>query len=83
MYRYDPRRTAMGENPLKLDSKSPKIAFDQYALSETRFKMLAKVNPERSKRLLAEAQRNVQAKYDMYQQLANLHYGADADSESN
>jgi pyruvate-ferredoxin/flavodoxin oxidoreductase len=83
MYRFDPRRTAMGENPLKLDSKAPKIPFDQYALSETRFKMLAKVDPERSKRLLAEAQRNVQAKYDMYQQLANLHYGADADSESN
>jgi pyruvate-ferredoxin/flavodoxin oxidoreductase len=83
MYRFDPRRTAMGENPLKLDSKAPKIPFDQYALSETRFKMLAKVDPERSKRLLADAQRNVQAKYDMYQQLANLHYGADADSESN
>jgi pyruvate-ferredoxin/flavodoxin oxidoreductase len=83
MYRFDPRRTAMGENPLKLDSKAPKIPFDQYALSETRFKMLAKVDPERSKRLLADAQRNVQAKYDMYQQLANLHYGAAADSESN
>ena len=83
MYRFDPRRTAMGENPLKLDSKSPKISFEEYALSETRFKMLAKVNPERSKRLLAEAQRNVQAKYVMYQQLANLHYGADADSETN
>ncbi len=83
MYRFDPRRTAMGENPLKLDSKSPKISFEEYALSETRFKMLAKVNPERSKRLLADAQRNVQAKYVMYQQLANLHYGADADSETN
>ncbi len=83
MYRFDPRRTAMGENPLKLDSKSPKISFEEYALSETRFKMLAKVNPERSKRLLAEAQRNVQARYVMYQQLANLHYGADADSETN
>jgi pyruvate-ferredoxin/flavodoxin oxidoreductase len=73
----------MGENPLKLDSKSPKISFEEYALSETRFKMLAKINPERSKRLLAEAQRNVQARYEMYQQLANLHYGSDADSETN
>jgi len=42
-----------------------------------------KTNPERSKRLLEEAQRVVQAKYDMYQQLANLHYGADADTETN
>jgi hypothetical protein len=45
--------------------------------------MLAKINPERSKRLLEEAQRVVQAKYDMYQQLANLHYGSDADAETN
>ena len=83
MYRFDPRRTAMGENPLKLDSRAPKIAFDEWALTETRFRMLAKINPERSKNLLAEAQRVVQAKYDMYQQLANLHYGSDADAETN
>lgn len=83
MYRFDPRRTAMGENPLKLDSRAPKIAFDEWALTETRFRMLAKINPERSKKLLAEAQRVVQAKYDMYQQLANLHYGSDADTETN
>jgi len=83
MYRFDPRRTAMGENPLKLDARAPKIAFSEYALSETRFRMLMKTNPERSKRLLEEAQRAVQAKYDIYQQLANLHYGSDADSETN
>jgi pyruvate-ferredoxin/flavodoxin oxidoreductase len=83
MYRFDPRRTAMGENPLKLDSRAPKISFSEWALSETRFRMLMKTNPERSKRLLEEAQRVVQAKYDMYQQLANLHYGSDADTESN
>jgi pyruvate-ferredoxin/flavodoxin oxidoreductase len=83
MYRFDPRRTAMGENPLKLDSRAPKISFEEWALTETRFRMLAKINPERSKNLLAEAQRVVQAKYDMYQQLANLHYGSDADAETN
>jgi len=83
MYRFDPRRTAMGENPLKLDSRAPKISFSEWALTETRFRMLMKTNPERSKRLLEEAQRVVQAKYDMYQQLANLHYGSDADTETN
>ena len=83
MYRFDPRRTAMGENPLKLDSRAPKISFEEWALTETRFRMLAKINPERSENLLAEAQRMVQAKYDMYQQLANLHYGSDADAETN
>jgi pyruvate-ferredoxin/flavodoxin oxidoreductase len=83
LYRYDPRRTAMGENPLKLDSKAPKISFEQYALSETRFRMLTKTNPERAKRLLQDAQRAVQARYDVYQQLANLHFGAAAEGETN
>jgi len=83
MYRFDPRRTAMGENPLKLDSRAPKISYDEWALTETRFRMLMKTKPERSKRLLEDAQRMVQAKYDMYQQLANLHYGSDADGETN
>jgi pyruvate-ferredoxin/flavodoxin oxidoreductase len=55
MYRFDPRRTAMGENPLKLDSRAPKISFDEWALSETRFRMLMKTNPERSKRFGSDA----------------------------
>ena len=42
----DPRRTAMGENPLKLDSKAPKISFEDYAYKETRWKMLTKSKPD-------------------------------------
>ncbi len=75
LYRFDPRRTAIGENPLKLDSKPPKVAFEQFALSETRFRMLMKSNPERAKKLLADAQRSIQARYDVYQQLAKMQFG--------
>ncbi len=75
LYRFDPRRTAIGENPLKLDSKQPKTAFEQFALSETRFRMLMKSDPERSKMLLAHAQRAIQARFDVYQQLARMQVG--------
>jgi pyruvate-ferredoxin/flavodoxin oxidoreductase len=78
LYRFDPRRTMVGENPLKMDSKAPKMSFEQYAMTETRFRMLQKTDPERAKMLLANAQRAVQARFDIYQQLAGLSFGANA-----
>jgi pyruvate-ferredoxin/flavodoxin oxidoreductase len=83
LFRFDPRRTAMGENPLKLDSKAPKIAFEQFAYSEARFRMLQKTNPERAKKLMVDAQRAVTARFDVYQQLASLSFGSEGDSEAN
>jgi pyruvate-ferredoxin/flavodoxin oxidoreductase len=83
LYRFDPRRAAVGENPLKLDSKAPKISFDQYANSETRFRMLQKSDPERAKKLMVEAQRAVTARFDVYQQLASLSFGSEDSSETN
>ncbi len=38
-----------GKNPFKLDSKAPKITFEDYAYTETRYKMLTKSNPEEAK----------------------------------
>ena len=75
LYRFDPRRAAAGENPLKLDSKAPEQPFEKYALSETRFRMLMQANPERAKRLLKEAQRVATARFDLYRQLAQLSCG--------
>ncbi len=82
LYRFDPRRAALGENPLKMDSKAPKISFQEFALKETRFRMLLKTNPERAKRLLADAERAVQARFDVYQQLAGLNFSNEP-SETN
>ncbi len=83
LYRFDPRRTAIGENPLKLDSKKPSISYEQFALTEARFRMLQKTDPERSKRLLEEAQRSSLTRLDIYQQLANLHFGGGAEGDTN
>jgi len=83
LYRFDPRRTAMGENPLKMDSKAPKIPFTDFALKETRFRMLQKVNPERAKELLGQAQNAANARFDYYKQLAGLQFGSDDSGEAN
>jgi len=70
LYRYDPRRTEAGENPLQLDSRSPKKGVKDSMYAENRFKMLTKTKPEDAKRLLKEAQQDVNTRWEMYKYLA-------------
>jgi pyruvate-ferredoxin/flavodoxin oxidoreductase len=76
LYRYDPRLAEEGRNPLQLDSKGPKIPLQDYAYHETRFKMLTQTKPKEAERLLELAQQDVNSRWQMYQQLASLDYGA-------
>jgi len=75
LYRFDPRLAEQGKNPLQLDSKEPDIAFDEYAYSETRYKMLTKTNPDAAKRLIELAAADAKARWRRYQQLAAIDYG--------
>jgi len=74
LYRYDPRRADSGENPLKLDSKEPKIAFADWANSEARFKMLKKIDAAQSEKYLAQAQEQVTKNWKFYEQMAAIKY---------
>jgi pyruvate-ferredoxin/flavodoxin oxidoreductase len=76
LYRYNPMTAAEGKNPLKLDSKAPKIRFDEYAYMETRYKMLTKSNPEEAKRLMVLAQEDVVKRWKIYEHLAKEENGA-------
>jgi pyruvate-ferredoxin/flavodoxin oxidoreductase len=70
LYRYDPRRAEQGENPLLLDSRSPKLSVEQAMYSENRFKMLTLSKPEDAKQLAQQAQADVNTRWQMYQYLA-------------
>jgi pyruvate-ferredoxin/flavodoxin oxidoreductase len=74
MYRYDPRLTQQGKNPLVLDSKPPSMPIKDFAYSETRFKMLTLSKPAEAERLLKLAEEDVKTRYQYYQQLASLSY---------
>ncbi len=69
LMRYNP---ANPDKPLKLESKGPKIPFQDYAYNEARYKMLAKSMPERAKELLELAQQDVNTRWKMYEQLAEV-----------
>jgi pyruvate-ferredoxin/flavodoxin oxidoreductase len=72
LYRFDPRRIAQGEPPLKLDSAAPKASVKEYMRNETRFRMVENQDPERFKRFVAAAERDAVRRYSVYQQLAGL-----------
>ena len=63
LYRYDPRLRGEGKNPFQLDSKPPKIAFRDYAMNETRYRMLAQSDPKTAEMLMTQADVDIQAKW--------------------
>ncbi|MBD2337709.1 pyruvate:ferredoxin (flavodoxin) oxidoreductase [Calothrix sp. FACHB-156] len=71
LYRYNPELQKQGKNPLQLDMKAPKQSVEQSMYQENRFKMLTKSKPEVAKQLLEQAQAEVDARWQMYQYLAN------------
>ncbi|MCG8313463.1 MAG: pyruvate:ferredoxin (flavodoxin) oxidoreductase [Pseudomonadales bacterium] len=72
LFRFDPRKAEQGQNPLKLDSKPPKIDYADFVKSETRFNMLWNTHPERADELLQLARREVKDRFERYQQLAAM-----------
>ncbi|MGK7925621.1 MAG: pyruvate:ferredoxin (flavodoxin) oxidoreductase [Spirulina sp.] len=71
LYRYSPDLVKEGKNPLQLDSRAPKKGVKESMYEENRFKMLTKTKPEDAKRLLSEAQQDVDSRWQMYQYLAS------------
>jgi pyruvate-ferredoxin/flavodoxin oxidoreductase len=67
LYRYNPAAT--DKNQFSLDSKQPTIPLRNYAYNETRYKMLTKTHPEIAKKLIEEAQVDVNEKWQYYADL--------------
>jgi pyruvate-ferredoxin/flavodoxin oxidoreductase len=77
LYRYDPAREVRGEPGLRLDSRKPTAPFKTLAESEARFSMLARVNPERAVELRERAQRDIDDRWNLYEQMVHIHRTAE------
>jgi pyruvate-ferredoxin/flavodoxin oxidoreductase len=75
LFRFDPKRIALGQNPLHLDSAEPSIPYREFVQSETRFSMLWQTHPEDAERFLQQAQQEVKHRYQYYKQLSELDWG--------
>ncbi|MEJ5352716.1 MAG: pyruvate:ferredoxin (flavodoxin) oxidoreductase [Melioribacteraceae bacterium] len=74
LIRYNPENLKEGKNPLKLDSKAPKIKLEDYIYQETRYKMLTKSHPLIAKQLLEKAQEEVIKRWKLYEQMASFDF---------
>ncbi len=70
LYRFDPRRIAEGLPPLQLDYAAPSKPVSEFMATENRFKIVQKLNPERYNELVAEAQKEVEARRALYEKMA-------------
>ena len=70
LFRFDPTMRGRGMNPFRLDSPRPRIPLEEYRYNEVRFKSLAQTHPDAAKRMLDQAQRGLEERYRVYEDLA-------------
>ncbi|MFA7270054.1 MAG: pyruvate:ferredoxin (flavodoxin) oxidoreductase [Sterolibacterium sp.] len=68
LFRYDPRLTAQGKNPMQMDSKRPSIPYKEFAVTESRFREVLRGKDSSDK--LAVIQKQVEDRFAHYEQLA-------------
>jgi pyruvate-ferredoxin/flavodoxin oxidoreductase len=74
LYRFNPAWIDEGKNPLKIDSKAPTIPVSEYAYNETRYRMLLQSDEQRAEFLMSQAERDAKSRWNLYKQMAAMHY---------
>ncbi len=72
LFRFNPMLEQEHKNPLILDSRGPSLPLEKYAYNETRYTMLARSDPEAAKKLLELAQKDVHARWHLYESWAAM-----------
>ena len=75
LFRYDPRRKEQGLNPFQLDSKPAGKSVAELMELENRFKIVKKTNPERYETLVEAAQKEINARVNLYKSIAENNSG--------
>ncbi len=82
LFRYHPDRADEGKNPLQLDSKAPSIPLKDYAYNELRYRSLVTSNEERAEMLMKEAQAEVNKRWSLYEQMAQMDFSLEEQAGS-
>lgn len=70
LYRYNPMKEALGENPFTLDSKEPKMPFREFLLTQNRYASLLKEFPEEGEKLFEASEKSARERYVTYKRMA-------------
>jgi pyruvate-ferredoxin/flavodoxin oxidoreductase len=77
LFRFNPDLVAQDKNPFQLDSRAPSIPLKDFIYNETRYTMLVKSNPDQAKKLLGQAQEDVNSHWKLYDYMAHETFGAE------
>ena len=72
IFRYDPRLTKGGKNPLQLDIKKITIPTEECLLNENRFKRLVAERPKEAKVIFQEIDKLTKERFEHLKKLASL-----------
>ena len=72
LFRYDPRLARAGESPFRLDSRKPTQKFEEFAMKEGRFAILARSDPDHARELFQLAQKDIDDQWNYYEQMAGI-----------
>ncbi|MDR1619959.1 MAG: pyruvate:ferredoxin (flavodoxin) oxidoreductase [Clostridiales bacterium] len=72
LYRYNPALAREGKNPFQLDSKDPKVPYEDFILGEVRYATLKQQFPVESEALFKRAQEEAREKLAYYKKLNDM-----------
>jgi len=72
LYRFNPDNAAAGKQPLQLDSKAPSEDIEKWMYQQNRFRILRAADPQRAEELVKLLREDVQARWQMYEQMAQF-----------
>jgi pyruvate-ferredoxin/flavodoxin oxidoreductase len=81
LYRYDPHLEAEGKTAFRLDSRPPTMKFADFARKEARFAVLARSNPEHAAELMEAAQRDIDDRWHLYEQMEDVEWTVHPEEE--
>ncbi|MEX1307236.1 MAG: pyruvate synthase, partial [Eubacteriales bacterium] len=69
LYRYNPTLKDEGKNPFTLDSKEPTEDYEEFIMTEGRYKTLKKQFPEAAAVLFKRAAEEAKERYEYYKKM--------------
>ena len=72
LYRYNPALREQGKNPFQLDSKEPKIPYQDFLRGEVRYESLVNVFPDVAPQMFEISEKHARERYETYKRLASV-----------
>jgi pyruvate:ferredoxin (flavodoxin) oxidoreductase, homodimeric len=72
LYRYNPALREQGKNPFQLDSKGPKLSYQDFLHGEIRYESLFNVFPDIAQQMFEISEKHAKERYETYKRLADV-----------